>query len=271
MILPNMKTLNLVDKDKSDINYHISHYPDGQVNLEIEFFKANWLDPIMIVSRMSSYRDLMIILSANDILRHEGFGRVELFSPYILSCRSDRRFKEYQSHDLKIMSNIINSCKFDKVFIVDQHSDVTSALIDRCTNIDAYEQWIKFSKFDWKNKILVSPDAGAYKKIFPLSEKLGCEIVTGNKVRIDGKPVLVVHGDVEDRDCVIIDDICDGGKTFETLGLKLKTMGAKSVTLFVTHGIFSKGTNLEHIDEIFTTNSYRELEETEKFHVQNIF
>ena len=266
-----MKVLNIVQKDNSDINYHISHYPDGQVNVELELSEIANVDLIMIESRMSSYKDLMVILAANDILRHEGFSNIELYCPYILGYRSDRRFKDYQSFDLKIIANLINSCGFNRVFVCDQHSDVTSALIDRCVNLDAYTSWIQLVDFDWKDRLLISPDAGAYKKIFPLSEKLGCEVVTGNKVRIDGIPDVVIHGDVNGKNCVIVDDICDGGRTFESLGLKLKTMGAMTVTLFVTHGIFSKDTNLEHIDEIFTTNSYKDHILTEKFHVQNIF
>ncbi len=266
-----MKILNLVDSNKSDINYHVSHYPDGQVNVELQLEATDTLQSIIIEARMSSYKDLMTILAVNDVLHHDGFSTVELYCPYILSSRSDRRFKDYQSFDLKIVASIINSCGFNRVFVCDQHSDVTSALIDKCVNLDAYTSWIQLVDFDWKDKLLISPDAGVYKKIFPLSEILGCQVVTGNKVRVDGKPDVIIHGDVNGKDCVIVDDICDGGRTFESLGLKLKTMGARSVTLFVTHGIFSKGTNLEHIDEVFTTNSYQELEQTEKFHVQNIF
>lgn len=269
-----MKILNLVQKDKSDIGYHISHYPDGQVNVELELDTVDRFNPVMIESRMSSYKDLMVILASTDILRHDGFSNIELYCPYILGSRSDRRFKDYQSFDLKIIANLINSCGFNRVFVCDQHSDVTSALIDKCVNLDAYTSWMHLVDFDWKDKLLISPDAGAYKKIFPLSEKLGCEVVTGNKVRVDGKPDLIIHGNVIGKDCVIVDDICDGGRTFETLGLKLKTMGAKSVTLFVTHGIFSKkidGNTLDHIDTIFTTNSYRDFIVSKSFHVQNIF
>lgn len=261
----------MVQKDRSDIGYHISHYPDGQINVVLELSEIDRSEWVMIETRMSSYKDLMIILATNDVLQHEGFKNVELYCPYILSGRSDRRFKDYQSFDLKIIANLINSCGFNRVFVCDQHSDVTSALISKCVNLDAYTSWIQLVDFDWKDKLLISPDAGAYKKIFPLSEKLGCEIVTGNKVRVDEKLDIVIHGDVSGRDCVIVDDICDGGRTFESLGLKLKTMGAKSVTLFVTHGIFSKGTKLQHIDEIYTTNSYQDFVESEKFHVQNIF
>lgn len=268
-----MKVLNLTQKNKHDIGYHISHYPDGQINVELELDID--FDEIMIQSRMSSYQDLMVILAATDILRYDGFSSIELYCPYILGSRSDRRFKNYQSFDLKIISNLINSCGFNKVFVCDQHSDVTSALIDNCVNLDAYTSWIQLVDFHWKgDKLLISPDAGAYKKIFPLSEKLGCKVIPGNKIRTDGKPEIIIHGDVKDKDCVIVDDICDGGRTFVELGKLLKEQGAKTVTLFVTHGIFSKGIQLENIDAVYTTNSYQPFDylmQNNYFHFVNIF
>jgi ribose-phosphate pyrophosphokinase len=56
--------------------------------------------------------------------------------------------------------------------------------------------------------------------------------------------------------CLIVDDICDGGATFVALARKLREAGAIEVSLFVTHGIFSKGKDLEGIDNIYTTGSF---------------
>jgi len=60
------------------------------------------------------------------------------------------------------------------------------------------------------------------------------------------------------KTCIIVDDICDGGRTFITLSRKLKEQGAAKVLLYVTHGIFSQGVDVlkGYIDQIFTTNSF---------------
>ena len=260
-----MTIINLV----TDKTVDTTTFTDSQISVKLSNVVAG--QEYTIVSRFSNYQDLFKILAIVDILRANYAGNIYLYCPYILGARSDRRFQNNQSFDLKIITNILNSCNFKAVAVLDPHSDVLPALINNSEVLSALE-WIQLCNFDWTDKILVSPDAGAYKKIFHLGESLKCPVVTGNKVRLeDGSPDVVIYGDVSGKDCVIIDDICDGGRTFISLGKKLKEMGANTVTLFVTHGIFSYGTELENIDNIYTTNSYRDLPSSDKFNVINLF
>jgi ribose-phosphate pyrophosphokinase len=71
---------------------------------------------------------------------------------------------------------------------------------------------------------------------------------------------LKLTGNVLGEDCVVIDDLCDGGFTFTQLGSMLREQGAKSLTLIITHGIFTKGTKelTELYDNIYTTNSFHQ-------------
>lgn len=269
--------INLTNPESNFPPIKISTYPDSQISVEIEVWEGyaniNSGDTFTILSRMSSYSDLIKIVAANQVLQENGM-RTELDCPYILGARSDRRFKMTQSFDLKIVADIINSCNFDRVIVLDAHSDVLPAMINRCI-VRQPNWWISEFSINWKDYLLISPDAGAYKKIFGLAESLGCELESGSKVRMpDGSPQVVIHGDVKNRHCAIIDDICDGGRTFVELGRLLKEQGAKSVTLFVTHGIFSKGIQLENIDAIYTTNSYQPFDETmqnDYFHFIDVF
>lgn len=265
--------INLAKPENSQVPVHISTYPDSQVNVEI-------LEPInpesnyVIASRMSSYTDLIKIVATNDVLKYHG-AKVSLFCPYILSSRSDRRFKENQSFDLKIVTNILNSCSFESITILDPHSDVLIALIDtKVFNI--VNGWIlrDYPKdhLAWSNKTLISPDAGSYKKMSKLSETLGLPMISASKSRnVSGDITTNFNGDVSGKNLVIVDDICDGGGTFIKLADILKNLGAEHITLFVTHGIFSKGTNLPGIDVIVTTNSYKEIEPQENLIVINLF
>jgi ribose-phosphate pyrophosphokinase len=268
--------INLVDPEKSSIKYHISTFPDGQINVHVQLHDLlNREVEYKIVSRFSSYTDLIKILATNQVLRNAGVKYVELFCPYILSSRSDKRFHANQSFDLKLTSQLLNTANFDKVVICDPHSGITEALINNSLCITSYNSWVYRIPNDfWENKVLISPDAGAFKKVFDISEQLGLDLISGSKVRNHETRELrtIVHGNVIDRECVIIDDICDGGRTFVQLAKQLKDLGAKTVSLLVTHGIFSNGLVLEGIDEIWTTNSYRDFTDVpNNFNVLNIF
>lgn len=264
-----MNIINLVSPEKSEIIFEIFNFPDGQIGVKIPYIPEG---KYRIISRFSSYNDLFKILAINQVLNKAGM-KVELYCPYILSARSDRWFGNGQSFDLKIVTEILNSCNFKRIFVLDPHSDVLPALLNNCELIPSLVSRIP-TEF-WKNKTLVSPDAGAFKKVFKYADILKIDLITGSKVRVNDVIETQIFGDVNAKDCVIIDDICDGGRTFVQIAQKLKSLGANTVSLVVSHGIFSNGLNLEGIDEIWTTNSYREFDFdlTEHFniHVINIF
>jgi len=67
--------------------------------------------------------------------------------------------------------------------------------------------------------------------------------------------------------CFIIDDICDGGGTFAGTAKMLREKGAEKVVLIVSHGIFSKGTTIESVDEVYTTDSYKHVPGINCIHV----
>ena len=115
---------------------------------------------------------------------------------------------------------------------------------------------------------MVSPDGGALKKIYKLSEALGgLEVLECSKSRdvktgaLSGFKVYADH--LQGRDCLIVDDICDGGGTFVGLAEQLRAHGAGKLYLAVSHGIFSKGfEGLKAVFErVFTTDSFRSWEE----------
>lgn len=267
--------INLVHKLNSTCEFTIDVYPDTQVSATIPEIDPEGI--YTIKSRFSSYQDLFKILALNQVLKDARVKSRMLFCPYILASRSDRKFKSGQSFDLKLVTEILNGCEFDEIKILDPHSDVLPALLDKCKIIsakDGFLSWILYDKFDWEDKVLISPDAGAYKKIFEVQKWLKIPLITGSKSHDGDDLVTEFAGDISGKDCVIIDDICDGGRTFVQLGKQLKDLGANTVTLMATHGIFSKGIELENIDKIFTTNSFKSFLETEisdKFQVINIF
>jgi ribose-phosphate pyrophosphokinase len=114
--------------------------------------------------------------------------------------------------------------------------------------------------------LLISPDGGALKKIYKVSEFLGgIEVVECSKSRDVKTGKLsgfkVYADDLEGKDCLIVDDICDGGGTFIGLADELKKKNAGKLYLAVSHGIFNKGfESLTVFDKIFTTNSFKDFD-----------
>lgn len=236
------------------MNYEKIKYPDGQISAKI-INGAN----TTIRERINSYEDLFYVKSIASLIKDSK----DLFIPCLFGQRSDRRFAHNQSFDLKIICDFINSCEFDRVSILDPHSDVALALINNSEKITSFN-YVRMAveSIGDKGVILVSSDAGAYKKVFEYGEKLSLPVVAGVKHRdLAGNISLKFMGDVKDATCLIVDDLCDGGYTFELLGKALREQGAKKVYLYVSHGYFSKGfKELQKVlDGIYCTNSVKDI------------
>ena len=119
---------------------------------------------------------------------------------------------------------------------------------------------------------LVAPDEGAIKKTLGYSLALKIPYIISFKRRnvltgkIEGVNLPKEEGEkITGKTVLITDDICVGGMTFLELAKELRKYNPKKIKLFVTHGIFNKGTSLEGIDEIYCTNSCRDLPDTHSF------
>src|SRR5690606_17496134 len=139
-----------------------------------------------------------------------------------------------------IIAKFINSMNFDRVEVLHPHSSITLALINNSVELKNFE-YVKKVFTEVGNPTLVSPDAGAYKTTHEIAEKLNADLIPSNKIRINGIPVISIQGDVTNKQCLIVDDIADGGRTFKFLAEELKKQGAQKVFLYVTHAQFNYG------------------------------
>ena len=262
--------LNLANEVRSDISFSINHFPDGQKSVTLTD-EPPYSDTVCIKSRLNNFIDLEIILSATACLRNNGVKNISLYVPYFLGSRSDRRFGVGDCNYLKqVICPIINLQKYESVTVIDPHSDVLEACLDNFKKIDSFsifgEIFKSLSSSFGDRLSFVSPDAGAYKKVYKVAKSIGINnILTANKVRdyngdITKTEIWGINGD--NNVYVIVDDICDGGRTFIELSKSIREKDKKSnINLVVTHGIFSNGLDqLEsNIDFIFTTNSYSDI------------
>lgn len=229
---------------------------------------------VVITSRVESMNDLMTIFLATDALRRAGVTLISLFLGQMPFARQDRAMVDGEPLSLAVAAKLINSQGYQKVWILDPHSDTTLALVENSIAIpnDQFIQTIMmdltktYGKADATDLVWVAPDAGAQKKIFSLAKRLDVHvpILTGTKVRnLATGEILRLELDqpaaAAGKHALIIDDICDGGRTFTELAKVLLEAGATKVSLAVTHGLLTKGLSpfKDLIGDIYTTNSVR--------------
>lgn len=260
-------------KDGIKLDHKRFLFPSGEIGVKLDMenykFRFHNAKYQWVIARIQNSDDLLELVMVVDALRRIATMPIRLFMPYVPYARQDRVCVPGESFSLKAFASIINSLQFESVTIVDPHSDVCGAVFDNViivTQSQVIQNWDEFS-----NKIksgmyrFVSPDAGSNKKTSELATYFNHkEFFRADKNRDLETGTIketTVYGDVEGRFVAICDDICDGGRTFIELAKALKAKGAAKVILYVTHGIFTKGTKvLFHggIDEIFNTNSYYE-------------
>lgn len=259
--------------DYSQIKYDYFVFSGGEEHIKIQTGHLRDSNSKVVVScRPKNSSDVMKILIAKDALNKMGFARIELFMPYLPYARQDRICNTGEAFSLKVFCNLINSAKFDKVIIMDCHSDVGVALLNNVENRNNHD-FVKES-LGWLMPLnrftelaLVSPDAGSNKKcqkLIETSDDFEC-LVKCDKTRDISTGELtgfeVYSSDLEGRDCLIVDDICDGGGTFLGLASELKKKNAGDLYLCTTHGIFSKGLDvLDVFREIYCTNSFKNIQ-----------
>ncbi|MBQ3915916.1 MAG: ribose-phosphate pyrophosphokinase [Ruminococcus sp.] len=258
---------------------NVINYPDGTLKIDLPL---NITAPVTLFWRYEGEQELpQLIFTAMAV--KENFGDVSLFMPYLPNARMDRVHSKSEVFTLKYFCKIINSLEFSKVTIVDVHSSVGAALLDRCENLNigcyVVESWRK-TGIDPVNDLIFFPDEGSFKR-YAGDIRGFAHLAFGNKKRdwATGQILgLDICGDSpEGRNVFLIDDICSYGGTAYHSALKLKEMGAENIDLFFTHcensiakGELFKG---DLIRRIYTTDSICTLDPSEfpKLNIIDIF
>lgn len=220
-----------------------------------------------IYTRLNSSEDIMRLFMASEL-----FEKTHVVFPYLPYARQDRACRSGEPFSLKVFASLLNSRKFKSIKALDVHSGASEMLVKNLTNISNYwvvDDVLHRIGIDHDQLCIVSPDAGALKKIKHLAEELGgirtLPCFKHRSVSDGGIESVFIPEDRLDPSLhyIIIDDICDGGRTFITLAEALKEKGATNIQVVVSHGIFSYG--LEPLFEsgisgIWTTTSITDSE-----------
>lgn len=215
--------------------------------------------------------ELLLILDAINRLEYQG--RVKLTLPYLPYSRQDRACAPGESFALSVLVNSLLPYlgAWDTVTTWDVHSEVAKSLFKdefkgEFINRSAAELLsamgcIGAASFD-PDTIVVAPDKGAVNRASEVQDSLGLErTVYATKVRNPDNGQILrteIPNDVnyEGKKLLIVDDICDGGRTFIELARVLRQHNPSRIDLYVTHGIFSKGFEVfdNLIDHFYVAN-----------------
>lgn len=253
---------------------HVGKFPGGEVMVNISSYPKNTTEA-RIEAYLFSSDDVMTLVMLVDALREIGVEKIRLTMPYIPYARQDRVCNPGEAHSIRAFARIINALQFSSVVVYDPHSPVSTALIERCiveSQTELMHDCVSMKAQIWCDKTqpwyLVSPDAGSVKKISEVFNEFPNEfkgIIYAEKVRdlATGRIIKTVvkdlPSDIASAKLLVVDDICDGGRTFIELAKVLRGC-CKGMSLYVTHGIFSQGMEVfePFYDNVWCTVNFKD-------------
>lgn len=261
-----MKTTTISPGD-GVVKFDIFDFSDGMPHVKMtEYPLGNVIGTLTL--RCTTLRDLFILEQIADILHRNSITVEDLFLTSLIGSRMDRRLSNQEASTYFLVCERVVKAALklgSGVTLLDPHSQITVQCMD--AEVFTSAMYVEKALEHMRNVlgtqrqlILIAPDVGASKKVEALGELFNLRVAQGYKHRNQATGELTKFGlynfsPYYGLDVLIVDDLCDGGRTFEGLAAELKFQGAGHISLYVTHGIFSKGLPLKNIDHIYTTNS----------------
>ncbi len=224
----------------------IRRFADMEVFVEIH---ENVRGEDVFVIQSTSYPandNLMELLITLDALRRGSARRITAVIPYFGYARQDRKSGPRTPISAKLVANLITEAGANRVLTMDLHAGQIQGFFDIPVD-NLYAQPL-FSRdiqerYAGRNVVIVSPDVGGVLRARAIATRLNCDlaIIDKRRERAGASEVMNVIGDVEGRDCILVDDIVDSGGTLVNAATALIAGGASSASVYVTHGVLSGG------------------------------
>ena len=243
---------------------NVRRFADQEIFLEI-LENVRGEDCFVLQSTSYPANDhLMELLIMIDALRRASARRITAVIPYYGYARQDRKPGPRAPISAKLVANLITEAGADRVLTLDLHAAQIQGFFDIPTDnlfaVPVLARDVKAS-YDLENVMIVSPDVGGVVRARALAKRTDSLLAIVDKRR--DKPgeseVMNVIGDVNRKDCILIDDIIDSGGTLCNAAEALLGMGATSVTAYITHGVLSGGAvariTASKLKELVITNS----------------
>ncbi len=255
----------------------IKKFPDKEIFVEIQE-NVRGEDVFVIQSTSFPANDhLMELLITIDALKRGSAKTIAAIMPYYGYGRQDRKSGPRSPISAKLVANLISTAGANRALMVDLHAGQIQGFFDIPTdNLFAAPVFIEDIKkrFDRDNLIIVSPDVGGVVRARAIAKRVDCELAIIDKRREKAgiSEVMNVIGEVKNKNCILVDDICDTAGTLTNAASALKKNGAKSIFSYITHGVLSKPAieriEASKIDKIIITDSILatdEVKHSQKF------
>jgi len=244
---------------------HVGRFSDGEVNVEL-MENVRGRDIFIVQPTCPPANDhLMELLMMTDACRRASARRITAVVPYFGYARQDRRPRATRvAIAAKLVANMIASAGVDRLLTVDLHADQIQGFFDIPVD-NVYASPVLLGDA-WKQRnekmIVVSPDVGGVVRARALAKRLDdadLAIIDKRRPRPNESKVMNIIGEVEGRNCVLIDDMVDTAGTLCQAAQALKDEGAEKVVAYITHAVLS-GAAIERIsksvlDEIVVTDT----------------
>ena len=253
----------LEDGTTQEIAFDAFTFPGGEQGVRIDTTALSNAGRFTIDAALRSSSDVMTLLMLADAVRQAvRNAEISLRMPYVPYARQDRVCHAGESLSIRVFAQLINSQNFSTVTILDPHSAVTTALIDNAIVISAQDHVARAVAAMGGDVALVAPDMGASGRVRGIASALGLPMLQAQKTRdatsgaVTGVAILDA---IPSKPLLVVDDICDGGRTFIELALAVRRVATQqTLGLYVSHGIFSQGLKVltPLYSQIFTANSW---------------
>ena len=242
----------------------VGRFSDGEVTVEVQQ-NVRARDVFIVQSTCApTNENLMELLIMVDAIKRASARRITAVVPYFGYARQDRRPRSTRVPiSAKVVANLMETVGIERLLTMDLHADQIQGFFDIPVD-NIYASPVLLSDLrskNYKNLVVVSPDIGGVVRARALAKQLGCDLAIIDKRRPAANVSEVMHviGDIEGRNCVIMDDMIDTAGTLCKAAEVLKNRGAQSVYAYCTHPILS-GPAVErieksHIDEVVVTNT----------------
>jgi ribose-phosphate pyrophosphokinase len=242
----------------------VARFSDGEVTVEIRQ-NVRARDVFVVQPTCSpTNENLMELLIMVDALKRASARRITAVIPYFGYARQDRRPRSTRVPiSAKVVANLLETVGVERLLTMDLHADQIQGFFDiPVDNIYASPVLLSdLKRKAYKDLVVISPDVGGVVRARALAKQLGCDLAIIDKRRPAANVSEVMHviGEIEGRNCVIMDDMIDTAGTLVKAAEVLKERGAKSVYAYCTHPVFS-GPAVERIarsqiDEVVITNT----------------
>jgi ribose-phosphate pyrophosphokinase len=242
----------------------VGRFSDGEVDVEIQQnVRARDLFIVQPTCAPTN-ENLMELCIMVDALKRASARRITAVMPYFGYARQDRRPRSRRVPiSAKVVANMLEAVGVERLLTMDLHADQIQGFFNIPVD-NIYASPVLLSDLKSKNYtdlVVVSPDVGGVVRARALAKQLGCDLAIIDKRRPKSNVSEVMHviGEIEDRNCVIMDDMIDTAGTLVKAADVLKERGARRVFAYCTHPVFSGPAvdriSRSHIDEVVVTNT----------------